>query len=339
MQMMAMVQAQAKAKQQEEQQAKDSGLMGRLMGMPVEQQQAPGAMGPGAPMPNSGIDPRTFLAQGGSRGGLMEAMQLNDALRPPKPAAPIVSKPGDIARDPTTGAQLWQNPEKPEKPEKLDPNKPFMVIDGKIVPNPAYQDYEIKKAKAGASNVRVDNRPLLTKGQEKVDTEFGQVYADFIASGGVADVTKQLKQLRDASVALGSDQSLTGPVRGQLPESVRSITNPKAVATKNAVEEVVQRNLRLVLGAQFTEKEGERLIARAYNPLLMPEENKRRVDRLIQQIESAAAAKIDAARYYEANGTLQGWRGKLPTISDIEQGLEAPMKPLSIDDLVKKYGG
>jgi hypothetical protein len=122
---------------------------------------------------------------------------------------------------------------------------------------------------------------------------------------------------------LKTDDTLTGPIRGQLPESVRSITNPKAVATRNAVEEVVQRNLRVVLGAQFTEKEGERLIARAYNSLLAPEENARRVDRLIQQIESAAKSKIDAARYYEQNGTLLGWRGKLPTLQDIEEGLDS----------------
>ena len=147
------------------------------------------------------------------------------------------------------------------------------------------------------------------------------------AQGGVADVSKQLSQLREASKALGEDDSLTGPVRGQLPESVRSVTNPKAVATKNAVEEVVQRNLRLVLGAQFTEKEGEKLIARAYNPLLMPAENKRRVDRLVTQIESAAAAKIDAARYFEQNGTLKGWRGRLPTVADIEAGLQPDDKP------------
>jgi hypothetical protein len=99
-------------------------------------------------------------------------------------------------------------------------------------------------------------------------------------------------------------------------DNVRSLTNPQAVKTKNAVEEVVQRNLRLVLGAQFTEKEGERLIARAYNDRLDTQENAKRVNRLITQIKNAAETKADAIRYFEQNGTLTGWNGKLPSMSD-----------------------
>jgi len=134
--------------------------------MPVEQQQAPGAMGPGAPMPNSGIDPRTFLAQGGSRGGLMEAMQLNDALRPPKPAAPIVSKPGDIARDPTTGAQLWENPAAPK--EATPTNLAKLIQERDTLPqghpNRALYDQEIRRATTHTPGTTVNvntEKPLL----------------------------------------------------------------------------------------------------------------------------------------------------------------------------------
>jgi hypothetical protein len=60
------------------------------------------------------------------------------------------------------------------------------------------------------------------------------------------------------------------------------------------------------------------LIARVYNDRLPPEENKRRVDRLITQITDAAKAKQSAADFFEKNGTLTGWDGKLYTISDFE---------------------
>lgn len=173
----------------------------------------------------------------------------------------------------------------------------------------------------------------LTPGQKKLDETFSKDYASYVAAGGYADIDKQLNQLRgvkrqlDLSAGLSKPKkgeevyNLTGPGLGLLPESVLTRTNPEAVAARNAVEEVVQRNLRLVLGAQFTEKEGERLISRAYNPSLDEKENAKRVKRLIGQIESAAKAKQRASDYFEKNGTLKGFKGKLWTASDF--GMEA----------------
>ena len=88
------------------------------------------------------------------------------------------------------------------------------------------------------------------------------------------------------------------------------------MSIQQGVEEVVQRNLRLVLGAQFTEKEGERLISRAFDPSLSEKENKKRVDRLLNQIEKAANAKQKAAEYFEKHGTLKGFKGTLMTMQD-----------------------
>ena len=58
--------------------------------------------------------------------------------------------------------QIGSNGVKPvyTKPEKIDPNKPFMVVDGRVVPNPDYQQYELDKARSGATNVtnRIENK-------------------------------------------------------------------------------------------------------------------------------------------------------------------------------------
>jgi hypothetical protein len=81
-------------------------------------------------------------------GGLSRGLQLQEAIKKQR-IPPTISKPGDIARD-DSGAVLWSNP---DKPEKMDPNKPFMVVDGKIVPNPAYQEYAKDVARAGATSV------------------------------------------------------------------------------------------------------------------------------------------------------------------------------------------
>src|SRR5690606_28624908 len=103
------------------------------------------------------------------------------------------------------------------------------------------------------------------------------------------------------------------------PDSLRPFINPNGTVARENVEEVVQRSLREILGAQFTEKEGERLISRAFNPLMTPEENARRVRRLMQTIGSMADAKQDMVDYFDQNGTLRGYKGSRPTASQIER--------------------
>lgn len=159
-----------------------------------------------------------------------------------------------------------------------------------------------------------------TGGQQAVDTKFADEYLEW-TQGGASDVTRNLAQLQGVEQRLINGEQLTGGMSGITPGPIRAYTNPAAQDALEQVEEVVQRNLRIILGAQFTEKEGERLIARAYNPRLKPEQNAPRLRMLITMMEQAAQVKNDAARYYEQNGTLRGWQGTLPTVADFEQAL------------------
>lgn len=172
-----------------------------------------------------------------------------------------------------------------------------------------------------------------TPAQRAVDTAFAKDYSDFVAGGGFADVKKNIKQLQDVKKELETGETITGPFVGRTPDWAKQMLGlGKAIIVRDAVEEVVQRNLRLILGAQFTEREGERLIARAYNPALDEKENAKRVGRLLESISRAAEAKISAAEYYEKNGTLQGWKGNLPNLSAIETSVgESPAIPTAIN--------
>jgi len=176
---------------------------------------------------------------------------------------------------------------------------------------------------SGAAQTNIQLGPQLTPAQEAIDKKYAADYLEY-TSGGGADSAKMLAQLKDVHSELGKRDDLTGPVVGNVPEWLAPITNPDAVAAKEQVEEVVQRNLKAVLGAQFTEKEGERLIARAYNPKLSEAENQKRLGRLIKQMESAAESKRSAAEYMQKNGTMQGWQGKVPTIEDFNSALDEP---------------
>jgi len=175
----------------------------------------------------------------------------------------------------------------------------------------------------------------LTAGQKKADEAFGKEYVDWIAKGGKADVEKNLAQLAPVLEALGGrkdvlPQNITGGGLSFLPfgldKTARELLDPKSIAAQEQVEEVVQRNLRVVLGAQFTEKEGKMLIERAFNPRLDESENLKRLTRLINQIRSMAEAKDAASKYFEQNGTLVGYRGEVPDVSKLDPTKKAKFK-------------
>jgi hypothetical protein len=197
---------------------------------------------------------------------------------------------------------------------------------------------QYKKAGAPSTSVSV--------GGKAVDKGYATEFVNF-TTGKAADMVKNISQLKEArtKLASGSD-NLTGSFIGLMPDRLKTFVNPESIATREAVEEVVQRNLREILGAQFTEKEGARLIARAYNENLPEPENVKRLDRLIKQMELAYEAKIDAKDYWDRYGTLQGWKGTMPTIDDFYEAVgdegSSPQSGLAIgtvDDGYEYIGG
>lgn len=215
--------------------------------------------------------------------------------------------------------------------------------DGQLMPDFARPKFKTEVPSSdGMSMIRIDEfgreigrRPMgpgeikpkeRSKGQTAVDTKFAEEYVGFKAAGGYADIEKQLQQLSEASKALATEKGLTGGLTGLTPEPILKRTNPRAIEIRDNVLDSAQRNLRLVLGAQFTEKEGERLLSRVYDMALKPEQNKKRVDRLIAQIRSAAKAKQEAIEYFEENQTLEGFKGKLWTLADFEPEPAKPQK-------------
>lgn len=180
-------------------------------------------------------------------------------------------------------------------------------------------------------NVGPEGRPL-TPGQKKVDETFAETYAAFV-TGGATDSAKQATQLSDALTQLQQNKKLTGPLVGIMPDTLQSFAAPEALAVKQNIQEVVQRNLRTILGAQFTAKEGDALIARAFDSSLGVSENIKRVRRLLDQINTANRDVQSAVNYYEANGTLQGFKYTVPKISDFQDAVsgKVPKNAMGMD--------
>jgi len=173
---------------------------------------------------------------------------------------------------------------------------------------------------ANARSQKSGSQP--TVGESAVDKAFAKEYTDFIAKGGYTNAQKNLDALKQVSEEIGKTDTATGGFIGLLPKIVRDVVTPEGAAMQDKVEQVIQSNLRQVLGAQFTEKEGQMLLARSYNPRLSEKENQQRLQSLVKQIDGAYTAQKAAARYFEDNGTLKGFKGKI--IQSIDDILPAP---------------
>jgi hypothetical protein len=290
--------------------------------------------------------------------------QMQSGVGQDGPAKPMTLL--DILSDPRGQQLLMQTGMRPETILSATGKKSFdpsqlpkgMVLTGvKITPDgqPMY-DFglpEVGKEVKDPSGKRIitldkNGQPLsereaspeeisLTPAQKAIDTKFAEEYTQFQTAGGYADVQKGIGQLNEALKALKQTDNLSGPLVGGAPDVALKFLNPEAIAIRESVEEVVQRNLRLVLGAQFTEKEGDRLIARAYNKNMSEAENGKRLSRLVTQIQQAAQAKMAAIKYYEENGTLAGFTGKIPNMGDFDPASDNIILTPDDEALINKY--
>jgi hypothetical protein len=152
--------------------------------------------------------------------------------------------------------------------------------------------------------------PVLTPAQEQADKKFADEYVAWRNTGGMPTLNRQLEQLQDALNILRTNDTITGPVLGRMPKWIQQAVDARAPDVRAQVEDVIQRSLRQILGAQFTQVEGERMIARAFDPEQQEKSNVGRLTRVIEELRGQGAAKEASSRFFEKNGTLQGYTQK-----------------------------
>lgn len=175
-------------------------------------------------------------------------------------------------------------------------------------PAAAALDIRLKEAQLAKLNQEAAMpKPVpLTKGEEARDTEFAKEYADWVNSGGSATVSRNLGTLRDQLPKLEGSGTISGGIMGRLPDPVRQFINPDSINVQDNTENAVMGALKQILGAQFTQAEGERFLARSYNPKVDEGENAGRIRRAETELSDKAWAKGDSARYFNRKGTLKG---------------------------------
>jgi len=307
-----------------------SGMSG-LLGETFSDPRTYGLLGASAKMlEQSGYSttPRTFgqIVGSGINAGLANYAQANKMFNRPK--LQVVGGALIDTSDPKNPKVVYEgksdksnvilNKETGQLIDISDPNNPKVTnIDGIKIP---------------------PKTPKIGEAQKAIDREFGKMYSKFVLGGEASAVGKNIIQLQDATnileTHLNEGKDLTGDFRSILPDSLQSFANPQGVKVKEMVQEVVQSNLRAVLGGQFAEREAQQLLARSFNERLLPEENIRRIKNLQKSIELAFEQKTKAIEYYRQNGTMAGYNGTtsitLENIKKTFQTLNQPNKKLKI---------
>lgn len=196
----------------------------------------------------------------------------------------------------------------------------------------AKNEAEAAKLKAEGANPA----KTLTPGEEMADKTFGKDAAEYYYGGGKATVEKNLQRLEGAINKLRGnpdpktgrptgDTHLTGGWSTKVPglgaDAAQDVLNPEMASVRDDIRAAIQGTLRQVLGAQFTEKEGEAIFNRAFNPRLSAQENVRRATAELQSLRNMAADKDRSMQQFAASGTLKGLR---PGATNLSGQAQAP---------------
>ena len=152
---------------------------------------------------------------------------------------------------------------------------------------------------------------VLTPGQVKQDQDFAKRQTDWIA-GERQQTEQNLTNLNEKLQILTMSDDISGAFIGSLPEGVTSYVYPESLAFIGDIRDVVFQSLRATLGAQFTENEGNRLVAAAFDIRLSEEQNYKRLSRLVTKIQDTKNAMDSLSAHWLEYGTLESYEGIMP---------------------------
>lgn len=169
-----------------------------------------------------------------------------------------------------------------------------------------------------------------TPAQEEMSEEIGKSLAKW-PIGGYAQAQLNLNTYDNLITGLTSGKYTTRTISDFAPESlglddaIRSIFNPSGQAAVDRVRQVLFQGLKDTLGAQFTQREAERLVSASYNPKLEPEENISRLNSARNVLQATIEAKNDMYEHLASGGSISTYQGVAPHqallsgIKDVEQ--------------------
>lgn len=184
------------------------------------------------------------------------------------------------------------------------PGDVFNPITGEVELSGAYTPIQ-------RNQIRLFGRELSAP-ETTANESYGKIHEDYRVKGryidaqNIADLGKVVTNLAEAVDA--NEKFFTGAIAGQIPDAVKAFygQGQRALDTRAALRNVVQKTFREILGGQFAFLEGERLIQNAYDENLPPAYNLVRVRRLLFQAQQMAEQGALRASHFDKYGTLYG---------------------------------
>jgi len=183
-------------------------------------------------------------------------------------------------------------------------------------------------ATTGDTNINVNTGPDLEALAKAMGKDQGQNIVE-----NASNASQQLRNLGELRFsisameeAIAEGKAITGPFSGTVSKIFGPVGeflsgNAGLTAVRESVAGVVQQNLKEVLGGQFSQLEGENLIARAFNPQASPKENLRRLKSLEAQMTLALKQKQDLEAWGKSTDPNRGPAPLAPTMSDYYNAL------------------
>jgi hypothetical protein len=168
------------------------------------------------------------------------------------------------------------------------------------------QAKELAQIAAGAKQAALDNKTPKQTGTDAVDRDYAKEYNVWTSTGKVS-AAKNLKLLQDAKDQLDKEKNdwfaPSGRFIGRMPDLVRGEGD---IAIRQNVQQAAQGALKATLGTNFTEKEGERIMAAAYDERLSPEQNMAKIQTAIDEVQANIINADKKASMFESTGSLRG---------------------------------
>ena len=150
--------------------------------------------------------------------------------------------------------------------------------------------------------------------------------------GGGANMKASIDQARAATLGgfpSGMSYNLAknvseSPGTGIIGAAVKTVANKVVTAdpvkenNKNVAISAGLGTMKQILGGQYSQKEGERIINNLLDPNLPEEIQQQRFNLFLDKLEAQYNAKKEYAEYFAKNGTTKGFSYKEPSMSDME---------------------
>lgn len=168
-----------------------------------------------------------------------------------------------------------------------------------------------EKFRADAKKAETEKKEPKTEGEKVLDREFAKEYNKW-ETGGKVDFVENKKIFDEAIKDLSKDakgriKTPTGPWAGTKALLSTPLVDTDAEALQDRVRKAINGMLRATLGAQFTEKEGERIFDQTFKVTRDPEDNIKNMKTELAKIEGRAKLLEEQGNYFRKEKTLSGY--------------------------------